>query len=203
MAATISGVTLLAFFELFDGASFLSDHITFLLYHLLSYWLSMLTIHEDYQSRGIQSHRQDLRTVSLLETETPSHSSDGYAGPIITAAKGASTLRPACGSCSSSATPSYHVPLLRPFDCRPPAAKMAAMLQREQQLRLADATQVAYACEALPDPAAINHLLQLTVVREFGYPDSYVRFLRAASSEYSREELPWEALPHYVRFNRR
>ena len=49
----------------------------------------------------------------------------------------------------------------------------------------------------------VNHLLQLLVVREFGLGDSYVRFLRAAVSQYSREELPWEALPNYMRFNRR
>ena len=42
------------------------------------------------------------------------------------------------------------------------------------------------------------------MVREFGFPDAYVRYLRGAGSEslYSREELPWQSLPHYVRFNR-
>ena len=44
--------------------------------------------------------------------------------------------------------------------------------------------------------------LQLQVVGEFGFPASHVQLLRAAKQLYSREELPLEQLPHYVRFNR-
>jgi hypothetical protein len=44
--------------------------------------------------------------------------------------------------------------------------------------------------------------LQLQVVGEFGFPPSYVQLLRAAKELYSREELPMQQLPHYVRFNR-
>mmetsp|Transcript_18461 Transcript_18461/g.26593 ORF Transcript_18461/g.26593 Transcript_18461/m.26593 type:complete len:132 (+) Transcript_18461:666-1061(+) len=78
---------------------------------------------------------------------------------------------------------------------------MAAMLRREQDLRLAETTQILYADPAV-DSIALTTQLQLQVVGEFGFPASHVQLLRAAKQLYSREELPLEQLPHYVRFNR-
>jgi len=94
------------------------------------------------------------------------------------------------------------VPFLPANYSLPSPATMAAMLQTEQALRLHPHTQQIYASPNQEDPWYVAHLIQLTVVRGFGYPDSYVRLLRAAKDLYSREELPWEQLPHYVRFNR-
>ncbi len=48
----------------------------------------------------------------------------------------------------------------------------------------------------------ITHDLQLQVVSEFGLPSSYVRVLRAVASLYSREEIPFDELPHHIRYNR-
>lgn len=84
----------------------------------------------------------------------------------------------------------------------PSAAVMAQMCLREETLRLLPSTQAAYASKNYPNPLRIAHLIQLAVVREFGFPDSFVRLLRSAASLYSRQDLPFEKLPHYVRFNR-
>ena len=62
---------------------------------------------------------------------------------------------------------------------------------------------VSFACLMIfANSPGINHELQLEVVREFGFSDSYIRILRAVESLYSREQISWEELPHYIRFNR-
>jgi hypothetical protein len=79
---------------------------------------------------------------------------------------------------------------------------MINMLAREQYLRLCPETQRAYADLFMNNAIKLTHLIQVAVVREFGYPSSYVRLLRSAMHLYSREEIPFESMPHYVRFNR-
>ena len=93
------------------------------------------------------------------------------------------------------------VPVLAADFTKPPSAIMAAMLAREQQLRLSPETQALYADPSV-DSIAVTSQLQVQVVREFGFPDSYVQLLRGAAYLYTREELSFESLPHYVRFNR-
>ena len=79
---------------------------------------------------------------------------------------------------------------------------MAAMLKREEELRLSDDTQRAYASRDDMDMLELVLSLQLQVVREFGLADNYVHIMRSALSVYSREELPLEKLPFYIRYNR-
>lgn len=106
-----------------------------------------------------------------------------------------------CFAASDAIHSNCSVPALKPTFQRPHPEVMAAMLAREQALRLSPETQSQYADLSL-DHIAITTDLQIRVVREFGYPDSYVQLLRAAAQLYSRDELPFEALPHYVRYNR-
>ncbi len=93
------------------------------------------------------------------------------------------------------------VPVLAADFTKPSSAIMAAMLAREQQLRLSPEIQALYADPSV-DSIAVTSELQVQVVREFGFPDSYVQLLRGAASLYTREDLSFESLPHYVRFNR-
>lgn len=93
------------------------------------------------------------------------------------------------------------VPVLAANFTKPPPDVMAAMLAREQKLRLSPETQALYA-DLSVDSIAITSDLQVQVVREFGFPDSYVQLLRGAANLYTREELAFDKLPHYVRFNR-
>lgn len=83
----------------------------------------------------------------------------------------------------------------------PPAEVMAAMLRREEDLRLHPNTQAQYADPSV-NSIALTSQLQVQTVREFGFPESHVQLLRSAERLYSREELPMELLPHYVRYNR-
>ena len=93
------------------------------------------------------------------------------------------------------------VPELAAGFTKPPPDIMAAMLAREQMMRLSAETQALYADPSL-DSIAITSDLQVQVVREFGFPDSFVQLLRGAANLYTREELSFDKLPHYVRFNR-
>jgi hypothetical protein len=79
---------------------------------------------------------------------------------------------------------------------------MLKMLAREESLRLCSETQLAYTTSFAKCPLMLVHLIQLVVVREFGFPDSYINILRTAVTMYPREEISFESLPHYVRFNR-
>lgn len=96
----------------------------------------------------------------------------------------------------------YEVPPLPQDYVRPQPEVMSKMLAREQYLRLCPETQRAYADVFMNNAIKLTTLIQVAVVREFGYPASYVRLLRSAMSLYSREEIPLESMPHYVRFNR-
>lgn len=96
----------------------------------------------------------------------------------------------------------WELPLLPPNFVLPPPDEMAAMLHREEALRLSKQAQETYASKYGTSSLELTQLLQLQVVREYGYSDAFVRILRSAASLYSREELPFEKLPHYVRFNR-
>lgn len=104
--------------------------------------------------------------------------------------------------------PSYYTVPPLPADSPLPSAEiMTLMLRKEEELRLSPTTQKAYAEASMSRHygrtyVTINHELQLSVVREFGFSDSYVNILRAALSLYSREEVPMSAFPFYVRFNR-
>jgi hypothetical protein len=84
----------------------------------------------------------------------------------------------------------------------PRADTMALMLQREQVLRLNEETQLAYCNKSEEDLYEYMSALQLKVVKEFGFSAEYVGILRSAASLYSREEVPFEKLPFYVRYNR-
>lgn len=96
----------------------------------------------------------------------------------------------------------YAVPPLHlfHFKTKPSADVMIAMLNLEQQLRLSPEVQQLYA--GTMDPLFVTTQVQLQVVRQFGFPDSFVRFIRGARSLYSLEDIPHEKLPHYMRFNR-
>jgi hypothetical protein len=93
------------------------------------------------------------------------------------------------------------VPVLPTDFSKPPPRIMSAMLALEERLRLSPETQALYADPSI-DSIAVTTDIQVQVVREFGYPDSFVQLIRAAAKLYKREELPFESLPHYVRFNR-
>ena len=86
-------------------------------------------------------------------------------------------------------------------DVRPAPQIMAAMLRREEELRLGPETQQAYAAG---EEDMLDYLLALQkrVVREFGYPETHVHLLRGAGALYSRSELPADRLPFYIRYNR-
>lgn len=99
--------------------------------------------------------------------------------------------------------PAAEKQLLEDAKALPSAATIALMMRREEELRQLPTTQRAYA-DAADDTeyANVNDALQLAVVREFGLPDAAVRTMRASFTLYSREELPLEKLPFYMRFNR-
>ena len=96
----------------------------------------------------------------------------------------------------------YEVPPLPQDYVLPPSEVMIRMLAREEYLRLCPETQRAYADLFMNSAMKLTTLIQVAVVREFGYPSSYVRLLRSAMHLYPREEIPLASMPHYVRFNR-
>ena len=102
-----------------------------------------------------------------------------------------------CDNSDNSDNSSYYVPCLT-HCCHVPNV---CSWTETCNLQLADTSQEVFADPTI-DPIQFTTLLQIQVVREFGYPDYYVRILRAASYLYSRDELPFEQLPHYVRYNR-
>lgn len=105
------------------------------------------------------------------------------------------------GDTNNPENASYYVKKLADSHIRPSPETMIAMLQTEERLRLNPDTQRKYADRSI-NSIELTTQIQIQVVREFGYDDSYVRLLRSAAHDYSREEIPFDMLPHYVRFNR-